>query len=60
MNWSVIISGSVSILIGLLIFIETQDFWGQIWSLFFIGIGVAIFLYSKEADKIERVRKVKK
>ena len=60
MNWSVIVSGSVSILIGLLILIEAKEFWGQLWSLFFIGVGVAIFVYSEEADKIEKLRKVKK
>ena len=59
MNLSVIISGGVSILIGLSILIMDREFWSLIWSFFFIGLGISIMLYSKEADKIEKIRRVK-
>jgi len=59
MNWSAIISGSISIIIGVFIFIEELNLWSILWGLFFIGMGIAIIIYSKKADKIEGIRRKK-
>ena len=64
MGWSSIISGVVSIGIGIMIFLELisenypkeKIFWSFIFVVFFIGIGISIILYSEKADKIERIR----
>ena len=56
MNLSAIISGSLSIIIGILIIMNDLEIWAILWGLFFIGVGVAIILYSEKADKIEGIR----
>ena len=57
MNWSALISGSVSILIGIAIFLDELNPGNIFWALFLIGVGIAIILYSDKADKIEKVKK---
>ena len=59
MNLSAIISGSLSIIIGILIIMDDLEIWTILWGLFFIGMGIAIILYSEKADKIERIRRKK-
>ena len=56
MNLSAIISGSLSIIIGILIIMNDLEIWAILWGFFFIGMGVAIILYSEKADKIEGIR----
>ena len=59
MNLSAIISGSLSIIIGILIIMDDLEIWTILWGLFFIGMGIAIILYSEKADKIEGIRRKK-
>ncbi len=64
MNWSSLISGSLSIAIGLFIFLSdyekpNYDFGSIFWSLFFIIIGSFIIMNSEDADKIEGIRRKK-
>ena len=56
MNISAILSGSVSILIGISIILNKQDLTTILFGLFFMGLGIAIILYSEKADKIEKIR----
>ena len=57
MNWPALISGGVSIIIGIAIFLNELNPENIFWALFFIGVGMAIILYSDKADKIEKVKK---
>ena len=59
MSWYSIIAGMVSIVIGIIALIEKQDIWNIIWSLFFIGMGISIIVYSEKANKIEKIRRKK-
>ena len=50
------ISGMVSIIIGIIILMNSLEIESVLWALFFIGLGLAVILYSKKADKIEGIR----
>jgi uncharacterized membrane protein len=56
MDLSAMISGMVSIIIGIIILMNSLEIESVLWALFFIGLGLAVILYSKKADKIEGIR----